>query len=304
MYTQTEKPAKTPAEHVKILQDRGIEVLDPVYAERMLRIIGYYRYSYHVRIYRLDPNSPTNLNYVSGTPFSYGVDLYEVDRELRKILAEGILLLEQVVFTSVADHIALSIEDGTATQALDKLVHKRGETLRGMNFDNPVIRHHRKYSGIPIWVTMLFISYGYKNELFKNMNTANRQKVADEIGFADEGNLTKILNSFRVLRNACAHNGTIFPEYVETTKPSKTAPRESVTFTTVLGRYNNSDSLAPYLYWLCYSLRKTDYGQDWIVRMIDEIKGLHKSYPNINVLGILELNRHWQSDMIAISRVL
>lgn len=92
------KPAMTTAEHIILLQERGMHV-DEELAQQWLRNVFYYRlsaYWYPCRKWgEASDGSKKRLNkFMPDTNFADAVALYEADRKLRTLIYDGIERVE------------------------------------------------------------------------------------------------------------------------------------------------------------------------------------------------------------------
>lgn len=78
------KPAKSPADLVQQLKQRGLAITDEARAERYIDNIGYYRLSAYMYPFLAEPK--TAHQYKSGITFDRVLRLYRFDKKLRVLL--------------------------------------------------------------------------------------------------------------------------------------------------------------------------------------------------------------------------
>ena len=84
--TPMPKPFLSFQDQIDKLRSKNLTISDPVYAERMLREIGYFGL---IGGYKAPFKNPTTKKYRDGTTFESIVQLYKFDENLRELFRRG-----------------------------------------------------------------------------------------------------------------------------------------------------------------------------------------------------------------------
>lgn len=211
----TKRPT-TFAEQVKLLQQRGMTVIDPAQAEFYLQQLNYYRLGAYWLPFE---DSHANHHFRAGTCFEDVLNLYIFDRELRLLVLDAIERVEVSVRTQWAYHLAhchsphAHLDVSLAFNAqrwkgnLDKLsdeVHRSDEVF---------IRHLLDtYSEPlpPVWAVCEVMSLGLLSRWYNNLGPMpTRRAIAAGYGL-DEKILESWLRHLSLVRNTCAHHSRLW----------------------------------------------------------------------------------------------
>jgi abortive infection bacteriophage resistance protein len=208
------KPALPVSDQINLLQQRGMRIESPAFAEAFLLQNNYYRLNiYFHKCMR------TENQFIDGITFEDIVTIYQFDRWLRNRL---LMLLEPIEIhmkTRIAYHLGRTYgsdcfyKSGCFKDAEGfKKVISDFENERSRNFKDPVIIHHETtYSGrYPIWVIVEFLSFKAISNIYSCMHERDKKQVAQASFGINEYYLGQWLHSFSVLRNICAHYGYLF----------------------------------------------------------------------------------------------
>ncbi|MBU0676182.1 MAG: Abi family protein [Proteobacteria bacterium] len=210
------KPPKTFAEQVGLLVSRGMEIEDPVRAERYLSHLNYYRLAAYWLPYEQD--HPTH-RFRPGTSFNIVLEHYIFDRELRLLVMDAIERLEVSLRTRWAYHLSHSYGPHAH---LDSGIFKRGRWSHPDNVQNlkdvvrvsaeVFIRHFDTYDEElpPLWAVCEIMTLGQLSKWYANLcHSRDRNAIARTYGF-DEVNLTSFLHHLSIVRNLCAHHARLW----------------------------------------------------------------------------------------------
>lgn len=268
-----QKPYTSVPEQVSILQQRGMDVGDPLQAEALLRRYGYYRLSGYTHFYRQEPSSS---DFIPGTKLSQIKILYHFDEEVRSTLLEGISQIEVALRFHIGHR--LGRRDTFAHRSSAEFENEFGTWSVSENGVNPskhqgwlkeytrqekrsqeaFVQHFRRHYGphLPVWVATEVMSFGTLCQLFQAMPENDRKLVAARFGVlakngdGDAGTLFTWLNHLRHLRNLAAHYSRVWNR----------------TFDVVLGRPNRS-AVRELAHWDEVSVRKL-YGTLSVLRFL------------------------------------
>lgn len=187
----------------------GMDVGDPVVAERILRTYGYHRLTSYSYVFRRmlpedqrDPQTRLfrDIFFVEGTSLEAVTRLYEFDSRLREVFLRGLFDFETRLRAAIA-HVLASrsplahIEE----QHLNEKACRQGtysgstkfeawketyrESLEGAVDEDFIVHHVRTPSQeLPVWATVELVSFGKLPFLFDLMRQEDQNRVARRFG--------------------------------------------------------------------------------------------------------------------------
>lgn len=203
------------------LVSRGLEVDDEEKLRRILRLVGYYRFTGYLYPFR----KPASDNYKSGTTLETVWRLYSFDRRLRLITADALARIEVAVRTKVmechslafngnpfvyCDHSALPGLRASQFDEFEAMIDKAIRQAR--NASDPAVAHHAAKYGvtkIPVWMLMENLSFGDVVRYYRGCPTNVQMQVANGFGVWP-GIFNNWLDILRRVRNTCAHHGRLW----------------------------------------------------------------------------------------------
>ena len=210
------KSPLTSAEQVRLLQDRGLVVSNPAYAEAKLSHINYYRLSAYFRFFQIDDTH----RFRQGTRFEDVIRIYYFDKKLRNLIFYAIEKLEVYFRTAYAYHTAMSSDLRVFgyTQK-DKMYcpDRHIEILESIRTDvkrskEVFVEHfftHYEEEDLPVWMMVEVISFNTLSRLYGNLKASEQKKIAKGVGLAP-GVLAGWLHSLTYVRNLCAHHARVW----------------------------------------------------------------------------------------------
>lgn len=242
-----QKPYKTYAELVDIMEERGMAIPDKAAAQQRLRIVNYYRfsaYTYPFRIPHPDGASRGSVReyrsaqFQEGAHFENVVLLYDLDRKLRTILLEGVELIEVALRTKVSYTLGRTdpygylngsnlhprkilyrpdVTDIDGTRRPGPTRHeswkKRFNALvdRAAKTEDFIVHYRQKHQGaLPIWVAAEVLDFGALADLYQLMDKSDQNQVASELGIKGGGELERWLIHIKPVRNQAAHHARLW----------------------------------------------------------------------------------------------
>ena len=224
------KPAMTTAEHIILLQKRGMHV-DEELAQQWLRNVSYYRLSAYWYPCREWGGNKKRLNkFMPGTNFADAVALYEADRKLRTLIYDGIERVEvgfrtricELLLAKNPDEPLLYRDESIFREKFDhqewlKTADKRVE--RAMHNRDKAVQHYsEKYEKrYPLWVLMDVLDFSDISILYSGLKSGDQHKIATELGIKinwkslprsmrQRHPLAEWLHQLSIIRNTCAHH--------------------------------------------------------------------------------------------------
>lgn len=229
------KPFKTHNVQLKILRDRGLEV--PARAKRDLENENYYNIINGYKDLFLaydDNNIPIEPEtYIKGAHFDEIFALYKLDRRLRNILLEYLLVFESHIKSRISyffskkfpePHSYLYFKnysnDSNKTDSIVKTVATLSNTMS--NRKNEPLKHYiNKHNGVPLWILVNYLTIGNINHMYKNLDDDLRKEIAldykekikreyKESVDVTPKDLDSILLQVNLFRNVCAHEERLY----------------------------------------------------------------------------------------------
>ena len=265
-------------EQMQRLKERGMLFDDESKAKEILLDVGFYRLGFYSFPFEQSYPSLDNRTHKlqSGTTFKAVYDLYEFDRQLRRILLNALDRIEVNVRTKityiVSNHYKQSptwFADKTIMEIayVDSFKSKVYDTILG----NDVIkRHHAKHINdkfAPAWKTIEFMTLGNIGCLYSAIkDQALKRRIANEYG-CSLGVFLNYLETIRIIRNKCAHGNCIYSINFHNgikAKPAGIIPD---------CRHNISGAISVILYLLgCISINRRNELESSIRSLLDENK--------------------------------
>lgn len=273
-----EKPAKTPDEHIELLQARGLDVPDVDRAKHYLKFIGYYRLSAYCKPYLILYQDDQDHSFKPGTGFDQILELYIFDRRLRLHILDAIERVEVAVRARMNDTMCLALGPhwyrdrnafNTAHKTLD--FHSEAQVMVDIEIgpaskaarNSDAVRHYyAKYEEPdrpPSWVVIEELSVGKLSRMYNGLNNTYKQEIADEFKI-HHSLLTSWLHSLTVLRNKCAHHDRTWNSTLPRVKLPRHRPRLQL---------NRSDRLQGATEVLRYLLTVIASGSTWFNELND-----------------------------------
>ncbi|WP_169164517.1 Abi family protein [Cellulomonas taurus] len=224
-------------ELVALLQQRGMDVDDPIRARATLRRHGYHRLGGYRYPFRrplppervdVDARSFRSDDYQSGTRLDDVIQLVEFDARLRQVCLVGLFEFEVRLRAAIAHALAArdplahrdvmhldgavcasSAKGGTKFEAW--MATADNAERRGRDEDYCV--HHRARSSdpqLPVWALVELLDFGSLPYLFDLLKVDDRRAVAEAFGIRHPSSFVKWVHSLCDLRNVCAHNQRLF----------------------------------------------------------------------------------------------
>lgn len=222
------KPFKTIDEQIDILQSRGMSIADTTSAKVALSTISYYRlsgYSYPFRQYSKEKQERLD-QFVPNTTLEQVLALYAFDERLRLATFQQLSRIEVALRALVGYamgkenpyiHLTPSLlgpagfnkRKQRRTDEYNRWEGSYSKSLKPHRED--FIRHYidRHEGKLPIWVAVHVLEWGQLATLLKMAPLACQDTIAGPLHLS-ASQLHSWLDSLRILRNICAHQGRLF----------------------------------------------------------------------------------------------
>jgi len=226
------KPATTPEEQIKLLQERGMVVDDEFVACWHLQHINYYRLGAYWLPFE---KNPITHEFQLGANFATVLRLYNFDRELRLLLLEALERIEISIRTQWTSHIARNhgshayLEQNLAANV--QLYEQNFENIKKDvdRSDEIFIRHSKSKYKEPlpaIWIVSEVISFGLLSKLYSNLKPMPTRRRIAETYLIDDKVLASWLHHLTYIRNLCAHHSRLWNrEFTNIPKQPKNKPQ-------------------------------------------------------------------------------
>lgn len=212
------KPARTIAEQMQLLKDRGMLFRNESTVPHFLANISYYR----LKGYWWDMQSDRiNHNFHDNTYFEDVIERYNFDRHLRLILFDAIERIEIAFRTKMIYHLSLSNGPFWYTNISlfvdtakhhEHLLHLRREF--GYSKEIFIKNQKRRFPNIDVesWKIMEIASMGTLSKFYKNLNhqLPEKSRIATEMGLNFHKELASWLEAIVYVRNIIAHHSRLW----------------------------------------------------------------------------------------------
>lgn len=212
------KPARTIAEQLQLLKDRGMLFHFETEAIHFLQNISYYR----IKGYWWDMQSDrVNHAFQPDTYFEDVIERYNFDRHLRLILFDAIERIEIALRTKLIYHLSLSygatwyLQNNLFVDTVNHAEHI-AHLQKEFEYSQEVFvkDHRRKHpnTNAEAWKIMEIASMGTLSKFFKNINHQLPEKslIAKEMGLNLHNELSSWLEAIVYVRNIIAHHSRIW----------------------------------------------------------------------------------------------
>lgn len=205
----------------KLKNEKQLNITDEVYAENVLKHIGYYAL---VSGYKdLFKNKETH-KYIDGARFEDIVALYCFDEDLRELFLRYLLKIERH-FRSLISYSFTEKYGETQSCYLDKNNYNYSRAnqsgvdrlidvfykLANDNSNYTYINYNRNtYNNVPLWVLVNAVSFGTLSKFYSFSQHDIQSKISHEFPMLNERELRQILAVITKYRNVCAHGERLF----------------------------------------------------------------------------------------------
>ena len=290
------KEHKTFEQQLEKLLERNLIIKNKQYALSKLEHINYYRLSGYFLPYQHKKNSLNTNQFLPDTTFEDIIKLYYFDTELRKIIFEGIEVIEIYLRTQIAyfhskHYGAFGYLDiaNLRTNYQKEFDELHLDILKEKERSKEVfIKHFQaKYNSydLPIWSVVEIISFGSLSKLFMLLRETEQNHIIAKMGYINKVVFFKWFKALSSVRNACAHHSRLWNK---TLGVSFEVPRNNNSFTPLA---NSTKKVFFALSIIKYIL--TCIGEDEIDFKYKIIQ-LFNKYPNIDkqAMGFID---NWEN---------
>lgn len=286
-----------------------MEIDDLNEAQQMLKNIGYYRLSGYFYPYRqfggYTGNEPQKRidTFRMGTNLGHIKAIFEFDSQLRLTALSGLESFETslraiTAYVVGADakfaHYELTqLHPKTKQEDHANWLIKYQSDMRSARKSDFLKHFNSKYSGnCPIWIAVEFMQFGTLTHLYGLLRDQQKDLISREFGFSTRKAFKVTLDSFRQIRNLCAHHSRLWNVNLNVQIPH--ISKESLT-NKEIHHLNEIDSTKLYkpIVILGHTLRQLKNER----LFIDSIKNVISSFPVVPALSpILDMGfpEHWQ----------
>ena len=233
------KPFCKLADQIEILKERKLNISNEERAMQVLQIENYYNLvnGYKLPFLRVDQGTLDNEEYRPDASFDQMHSLHMIDRNLRMVFLQYLLIFETHLKSMVAykfserhrtsnsylkeNSYIPNIEKRPEIQELIRILNKIIEDRK--NIENHSIWHYcREHeSSIPLWVLVNDMTFGNISHMYDLLDDSLRNAIAKDfsINFKREygmnetvkaGTLASIARTATLFRNCCAHGGVLY----------------------------------------------------------------------------------------------
>ena len=280
---------------VSLLKSRGLKFADENKALHLLENISYYRLSGYWYPFLADKQ---NHIFKPEADFETGFNLYNFDRELRKLMISELEKIEIAVRTRMAyvlstAHNPFWIEDNTlfANQQVYRSTVSKIREEFDRSDEEFIIAFKSKYSNPlpPSFILLEITSFGTLSRLYDNLNPGkSRKEIANMFGLSDKV-FASWLHSLVYIRNVCAHHARIWNRWlrVQPLFPKKAAN------TWIMDQQVGNNRLFFALSMIIYLLNIVNPNHTFK----QKLENLFKKYPNVDRKA-MGFPNNWQTELL------
>jgi abortive infection bacteriophage resistance protein len=291
------KPHLSYFEQIELLRSRGMEIDDVIEAQEILKNIGYYRlsgYFYPYRQFGVHEHNELQQRidtFRLGTNFGHVKAIFEFDSQLRLTALSGLESFETslraitayVVGTNTkfAHYELAQLHPKTKQEEHSKWLKKYKNDMNKAGKSDFLKHFNSKYSGkCPIWIAVEFMQFGTLTHLYGLLQDQHKDLISREFGFSTRKSFHVTLDSFRQIRNLCAHHSRLWNMNLDVQIPH--ISRNSSTNTEIyhLNEIDSTKLYKPFVI-LGHTLRQLKNERSFI----DSIRGVISNFPEVPALS-------------------
>lgn len=234
-----DKPHLSYEKQLRLLEERGVTLTDTDAHIKALKLFGYYRLSAYFYPFRemipvAERETPFNFRsniFKDGTQFDHALALADFDSRLRKMLFEGLEIVEIALRTKIAyragriDPLIHIKKDRLNEQACNKTI---GDPALGKTAYSQWIEKYRtmcdqaktedffqhfkvKYDDeLPIWIAAEVFDFGGLSRLYNLLPHKLQSAIAKEFGVNTGAVFAGWVTSLNYMRNKVAHHSRLW----------------------------------------------------------------------------------------------
>lgn len=215
MQMKEQQPPLSVQEQIRNLQNNGLIVNNPTYAETVLTNISYFRL---IKAYSLGLK-PKNGNYFPNVTFEQIVSLYEFNASFRQNLFPVIEQIEITLRCRLANFFStrygvLGYKNAENFQKPEyhRMLMADIQAEENHNANAPFVKNFKqnyKNGDIPMYAIVELFTFGTLSKFFKNMKNKDKKEVASSYGVGYTY-FESWIESIAYVRNICAHYGRLY----------------------------------------------------------------------------------------------
>lgn len=238
-----QRPFTTFDDQIHILKNRSLNFKNELFAKEILSRVNYYNVinGYKEPFLKKDLSGKRKdpEEYIEGCYFEELYALYEMDRRLRIIMLEYLLMFENYFKTSCSyyfskkfpkDYSYLSIDNYSKSEdslsvALNNLSTISNEINRSSGdrkAKSDYIRHYiKKHDCVPLWVLVNSLTIGNMSYFYSAIDDSLKEEIAKSFSFrykesystkekVGSEEIKEIVKAVNFFRNICAHDEMLF----------------------------------------------------------------------------------------------
>ncbi len=208
----------TPSELVTLLQERGLDCTDVPDAERLLRSIGYYRFSGYLYPFLKQPKKEHRFK--CGSSIGAANNLYDFDRKLRQLIFDQIERIEVAVRSAIVNITCAETGDvfWMTNPASYARVDGYNRTMSLIDKELNVSRedfiaHFREVYDNPYppaWMLAEIMSMGTLTRVYENIRTNRIRKCIAQCFGLNIPVFTSWMTIVTLTRNTCCHHARLW----------------------------------------------------------------------------------------------
>ena len=207
-------------ELINIIKTKGIKIYDEEKVKNILMKNNYYVIMGYKTLFLLK-----DYNYKKNVSFENIYNLYLFDRELKLLLLNSLLDIENIIKTSITNRFCKVYgfkEDNYLNKNNYNVNHKYLEKtfkifksqIEEKKDDNLAVLYYKNtYNFIPMWVITKVLSFGLIKELYSILKDEDKIAIKDEISNFNDIKIKGLFTSMQLLvdmRNKTAHDEIVY----------------------------------------------------------------------------------------------
>ncbi|MGL4663074.1 MAG: Abi family protein [Culicoidibacterales bacterium] len=205
-------------ERIQLLEERGLIIENEQEARQFLENVDYYRLIRYVSVFQSEKDC-----FHSGITFLDITNVYDFDKNLRKILFDVVDTIEISVRAHIIKHVGQKFgafghldaahfsNKRSHRQFLVYLKDKLEQRIAEEVIDD---RRRTRLNDVPIWQAMELCTFNMLMNFYGLLPMKMQEMIAESYG-CKQDEFVSWMNAFVVLRNITAHHGRLFDRRFE-----------------------------------------------------------------------------------------
>ena len=208
------KPYKSIDEHIELLKNRGLKIINENFAKNLLESLNYYNFSGYLYVFEKKDQNKRSHRF-EDTTFEEVYRFFNIDTKIRQLLFSCISYIEIYMRNVISRSFSELYNDPFLNYKLPNYKNINKNLIKDAeNSKEKFIIHYRdkyysNFPKLPIWISIEIMSLGTLSKFFASSENILKSKIADYMNIHHHKYLNSWLASISFIRNKCAHHSRL-----------------------------------------------------------------------------------------------